>query len=344
MKFTKTLLLLMFIGNNLYAFENFEPVILEDVEEYLGDTDQMLNPSTQFAPTKPSQLVLEKETLTIRRITKGMVDVKINQKIINKNASKRVKFSFKATHPRLGAELGKKKNPKKGEHPFLIKLTIILNSNKIEYHVEKIDKDYIYSFEAMVKKGKNILLSTYRYPETTGANDYYIIKHDFNMKHWKTRETDLSLTLGFSDFQDFYLSGLDKYLTKEHWDFEGKRVENKFYTYGDVLFKKKSIPLDSFEFSSSYIQQQSFGSFNYKENEELTFGMKSFNPNGLCRPQDNLSSEILKKLPYARRGDSFKNKTIQNYYNQQEWYSTKKINQPLQKEEHLWLNSFKKCK
>ena len=204
-----------------------------------------------------------------------------------------------------------------------------------------VDYFYVYHFRAPFKKGLNIIHHKYVVELSNSVFEQYSLSYVLTAAgRWANHQIDdFTLNINMGDFQDlcietgffnnageWKISGKGKQIIRKSTDTTyGKDMPEFFLQHGTLIFQKKNFrPLDEFH-------MQSFSSYSMRENtttgefdgfdakfDQLPFAIEM--QDQIRKPVNDHSKNILKNLPYARRGYVFKNPDLQSYYTKQLWY------------------------
>ncbi|MFC6268532.1 YARHG domain-containing protein [Frigoriflavimonas asaccharolytica] len=291
--------------------------------------------------------------MTLKKIRNQFIEVTVYYEFFNPNEDKKITVGFEAFSPQGDVDGA----PKNGHHPYMRDFTVELNNTILKYNVayvsdslynkkgkiksldfEKfegnksgnyVDFYYVYHFEANFKKGLNIIKHTYNY-DLSGSIDY---NYDFEYvltaaNRWSNKQIDdFTLIIDMGEFETF---SIDKSFFKSanDWLVNGiGKTENvigvknsfiekdalKFHLQkGNLIFQKKNFKIDGDLrlYSQNYIgiENLSYIPFSYHQIDNIN------------EPQNNLQRKILRNLPFARRGYIFKNKELNDFYTEMEWY------------------------
>jgi hypothetical protein len=196
---------------------------------------------------------------------------------------------------------------------------------------------YVYYFNASFKKGINHVTHHYRYVPSGGVSTYFEIDYVLTAaSRWAGGVIeDFTLVVDVGDYEEFRIAK-GFFTNASEWQFDGTAKDvvgtdqdpndrtkySKFYLRkSPLVFKKKNFKIKGDLSLISFVGRYGLGGieeFDYKKHK-LPFRAKIYNINELLS-EDRTSYKILNNLPYARRGYVFKNKKIQDYYEDLEWY------------------------
>ena len=295
----------------------------------------------QLIPIKESKISIKKEVLTIRRLDDGALDVKVEYTFFNPQKAKKVLVGFEAAEPEGDVTT----KPVNGGHPYMKRFSVVMNGKKLAYKVKHISSDYeegkmtvgyVYSFEALFKKGTNSVTHHYRYVPSGGVSTHYEIDYILSAaSRWANGVIeDFTLVIDVGDIEQFTIA--KTFFTKaSEWEFDGmsksividpntdfgyKAV--RFFLYkSPLVFKKKNFKIKGELNLNSWriggIGASWLDEFDYRVNR-LSFQVYAVLI--VNKFHDEISYKILKNIAYARRGYVFKNPIIQKYFEQFEWY------------------------
>lgn len=267
---------------------------------------------------------------------------------------------------------------KNGQHPYIHDFTVNLNGRNLNYEVayvpdslydqkgkiqsvdiqkfkqSPLDYFFVYHFKANFKKGLNIVKHTYKY-NLSGSVDYrydfeYILSAASRWKGGKIEDFTLNVDLG--PYESFYISkGFFK--NASDWKVEGDyKVENiaetgGFHPADAVLFHSKTGKISfqkiSFEPKAELFVYATTCFSCSVSNGNLPYSF--YQDQEIQEPENELDRKILRNLPYARRGQVFKNPELRKFYESQKWYMPDKNfraeNAVLSKQEEDWARKFR---
>ncbi len=219
------------------------------------------------------------------------------------------------------------------------------------------DYKYVYHFKAKFKQGLNIIKHSYILDMSNSVSELYRLTYILTAaKRWSNKQIDdFTLNIDMGNFQEFFIYDLYKTSCKD-WliNSVGKHIcdiiaeeENKQYTRAIFYIKKGSVILKKTNFKPAEElviicenHYQNFIDEAMSTDNQLPFNIENqdilFNQNKL-----RASKQILRNLPYARRGYVFTNPELKAFYEKQRWYMPD-INYvatlaTLTKEEQAWL-------
>ena len=326
----------------------------------------------QLVPINETDISVKKEILYIKK-TQEFAEVSVYYEFFNPKDEKEIIVGFEAGIPLGDAGF----SPVNGHHPYMFDFTVSLNGNFLPYQIafvknstytknhkiqnidpksldndvigDELDFQYVYHFKAKFKKGKNIVKHTYRYKLSRGVCYYY----DFNYvltaaNRWANKQIDdFTLILDMGDFQTASIRKTFFKNTNE-WTFNGigKITENPDYTnfyiqQGILVFEKKNfVPKGelSVEEESSYCREAG-------SNQKFIFSLGKNRELGDPTEKTPEEKRIIRNLPVARRGDIFKDKTLQDVFKTEDWYQPNPSYVPeveaLTEEEKQLIKTFK---
>lgn len=226
--------------------------------------------------------------------------------------------------------------------------------------------DFVYYFKMKFKKGVNIVKHNYTYDLSGSVYTYFELPYKLTTANrWANKQIDdFQLIIDPGELQSFYidkdffdtagewlLTGVgrttDCYIGEENSFYEN-RNSLKFNIYNGLLvFNKKNFsPRGEINMFSLFIDiDASVTKFNEKY---LPFGDEIFALSHLVEEgrYADIPREVLRNLPFARRGYVFKNKTIQDYYEKNtDWYIANPNYYPvvkdLMEDERKWMEIWK---
>jgi len=308
----------------------------------------------ELIPVFESNISIKKEILTIKRMEDGTLDVKVEYTFLNPSSEKNVTVGFEAAPPNGDVDV----TPINGAHPYIKEFSVIVNNQNIPYSVASYIEDenytknskivskkfdssyysqessvaYVYYFDATFKKGLNTIFHHYRYQYSTGIDTYFGIDYILTAaKRWANKQIDdFTLKLDVGEYTKFFITK-SFFKNSDDWTIDGTMHDGGTSIYdgsklsvvhlnkGMAVFHKKNFKIDgdlSLNARCNYWEDE----FDYKR-DQLPFMKECSREN--IDTKDELSSEILKSLPRARRGEVFQNEKIQKYYESLDWYQKK---------------------
>ena len=333
----------------------------------------------QLIPINETDITVKKEILTLRKVNNKYIEVTVYYEFFNPREEKKLTVGFEAFSPSGDVD----GTPRNAQHPYMRNFKVQLNNQTLPYkiayvensqyvknglimskslkevtdnieNVNEVDFFYVYHFNATFKKGINVVKHTYNY-DLSGSIDY---NYDFEYvltaaNRWGNKQIDdFTLVLDMGDFESF---NINKFFFNQanEWKINGtgktiniKGVKNslvendavKFLIQkGKVVFQKMNFKPkgELFLYSQNYlgIANLDYIPFSYYQEDRIN------------KPRNPLEKNILKNLPYARRGYVFQNPELKKYYEKIDWYIPRPEyianEQTLTEREKKWLAKWK---
>lgn len=233
---------------------------------------------------------------------------------------------------------------------------------------------YVYYFNATFKPGENKLIHTYKYTVSSSVIAKYSIDYILTAAmRWANKQIDdFTLNIDMGNNENFNIAQTF-FSGNEQWQMEngvcveadtdsnnlferylGSKKKLQLVTYsGGATFKAKNFkPQGEFNLWAELIVEHNF---DYKKNNlpasiyndgkvlTKTYPLMIYPPHIAT---DKESYKILRNLPYAIRGYIFRTPYIQEYYEQQKWYTPNAeyknaAVEHLTKEEKQWIESIR---
>lgn len=323
----------------------------------------------QLIPITETDISVKKEILHLKKIGEYM-EVSVYYEFFNPKNEKEILVGFEA----LPATGDADSSPKNGNHRYMEDFLVNLNGKKLPHKVaivptknyhkngkfttltkNQIENDtehlYVYHFKAKFKKGLNTVRHTYRYKLSGSVDTYYDFSYVLTAANrWANKQIDdFTLILDMGNYESFDIT--KTFFTKENeWKMNGlgKSYEEKYFAdnlvskfhihNGVLVFEKKNFKPKGELFVSSrkppFSTEESFTELPLSPN-----GFDGFDISLIAKT--NEEKQILKNLPFARRGYVFKNEALKNFYENQKWYIANPNYQPdvksLTSKEQKWL-------
>lgn len=213
---------------------------------------------------------------------------------------------------------------------------------------------YVYYFEAPFKKGRNSIIHEYFFENSASIGvpfDMHYILTAAN--RWAGEEIgDFMLIINGVENKVFYMTQ-SFFESPDEWEMKGETKilpsllsdEGKMVRFkpesNEIRFHKNNFTpqgeLEIFVFDKRYFREP----FDYREHRLDSF-IHSEYPLIFNRAYDEESHRILRNLPFAARGYTFKTHYIQHYYDGMDWYKPNpdyviNLNE-LTPEEKQWLD------
>lgn len=308
----------------------------------------------QLIPITETNITVKKEILTLKKIRNQFIEVTVYYEFFNPGEQKNLTVGFEAFSP-AGDVNG---TPKNGQHPYMRDFTVQLNDKMLTYNIayvqdslyakngitksirleeiknniqdeNYVDFFYVYHFNAIFKKGLNIIKHTYNYDVSRSVMAYYNFEYVLTAANrWGNKQIDdFTLVIDMGECETFNINK-SFFTTASQWlingigksaDVKGDKESFgeydalKFYIQkGNIIFQKKNFKPtgELFLFSPSYYSQEDvkYIPFSYYQDEHI------------AEPKNELERKALKNLPFARRGYIFQNAALQKYFDQIDWY------------------------
>ena len=310
-------------------------------------------------PITDSSISVTKEVLRVTRFNEDFVKVDVYYEFFNAEEEKEILIGFEAISPSGDVST----LPSYGEHPYITNFTVNVNDSILNYKVaivadsvyyangvfKEVNKDredvlenrmfveffYVYYFKCKMKKGRNIIRHTYTQQLSSSVCAWYSFDYVLSAaSRWQGGVIeDFTLIIDMGENQQYNIAqGFFKDVSA--WSSHSESILKMVKTdeeyignhlhcliaSGALTFKKQNfIP-------NAELRIESFRGWCYKntfdyKHDMLPKTMAMWNLVG--KPIDSLSRVILRNLPFAIRGYVFKNKAIQNYYQNLAWYIPK---------------------
>ncbi len=335
----------------------------------------------QLIPISETKIKVQKEILSLKKVNEEYIEVNVYYEFFNPEDDKKLLVGFEAFSP-WGDVDG---TPKNGKHPYMNDFTVNINDSSLSYKIAYVHDSsyyqngkvkseklsiitkniqaenyvnfyYIYYFDALFKKGLNVVKHSYKYKLSNSIAYHYDFGYILTAAtRWGNKQIDdFTLIIDMGEFESFNVSNTF-FKNQNDWSIQG---------VGKTVFMKKdTLPID--HDAVSFIIKQGnilFQRKNFKPQGELfiyTFsgyqlGLKDFSKlpfsyymqDDIPHPQSEFQNKILKNLPFARRGYIFKTKELQEYFEKQNWYipdaNYEAKVESLSEIEKEWINKFLK--
>lgn len=328
-------------------------------------------------PINESEISLEKEILTIKKVNKDLIEVTVYYELFNPSEEKTIIVGFEALSSSGDVEAA----PRNGRHPYINDFTVKVNDEILPYEVaivndstyysngkvnsidletfdgikegNYVEFDYVYHFNVNFQKGKNIIKHTYTYKAGSFVDFNYQLNYKLSTAmRWSNKQIDdFTLILDLGNFQSI---NIDKtfYTNCNDWIINGigNCIENP--SIPDYFSDNKTI---EFHIQKGYLL---FQKKNFKASGELflfslsnwifnDFNKLPFSYNEtdqIKEPENEFQKKVLKNLPFARRGYVFKSQDLKDFYSKVDWYipnpSYIPLVENLTESEKEWLKKF----
>jgi hypothetical protein len=222
-----------------------------------------------LVPMMETDVRVQKEILTMERLTDGRVKITVYYEFFNPKAAKSLHVGFEARSPSGDVD----GTPVKGQHPYISDFTVNLNGQNLEHSVAIVTEDkyykkgkilqiplkqalksienvneipfnYVYHFQADFKQGVNTLTHTYFFQLSGGVEMRYELPYILTAAtRWGNRRIDdFTLKINMGAMEDFYIAQ-DFFASADEWEIEGvgKKVSiKKNEAVNNVLTKNTS--------------------------------------------------------------------------------------------------------
>lgn len=253
----------------------------------LGNDGSFRVSGNQLIPMYETDISVNKEILTIRRINARQAEVNVYYEFNNPKESKELEVGFEAFSPLGDVD----PTPVDGRHPYITHFSVSMNGESVPYKVaivndslyyrngkyksmksedvnkeinensENIDFFYVYHFRVLFKKGLNIIKHVYTVDLSSSVEENYSFDYVLTAAgRWANKQIDdFTLQIDMGDFQD--LSIVNTFFKNiSDWKLSGRgkqieRIDEK---------KKKSDDMSEF----------------FIQNGILVFEKKNFKPVG----------------------------------------------------------------
>lgn len=326
----------------------------------------------QLIPINDKDISIKKEILSITQ-KDGEMLINVYYEFYNPGASKEVLVGFEASSPDGDVD----GTPINGQHPYMYDFTVAVNDQPLPYEVAIVEQEayikrgmpntlseteinarmeninevgfnYVYHFNAIFKKGLNVIKHTYRYKTSKSMTYYYLLDYILtSANRWANNQIDdFTLVLDMGNNERFHIantffnapsewtfSGIGKSsfvkMDKFRTDYYEPETDLTFFAIknGAITFNKKNFrpagelilrcEFDDILAGSRGLRSVEFeDSFNYKTDYLSFYGISN-----QLKPVDQLSKKIIQNYPFAKRGYIFKDKILDHYFrNTVDWY------------------------
>jgi len=224
---------------------------------------------------------------------------------------------------------------------------------------------YVYHFKARFKQGINIIKHTYTLVLSNSVVENYSLTYILTAaKRWANRQIDdFTLQIDMGEFQDISIP-FNFFSNTSEWQIQGtgksikvkkdteKNIEKDmsefFLRKGVLVFQKSNFKpqgeLEIYSFNSYYHRAVQINNDEYPDHFDSKRDYLPFcieDQQNIMDPADDFSKQVLKNLPFARRGNIFKSSQLQSYFEGQNWYVKDENYKPLLSEltakEQAWV-------
>lgn len=342
----------------------------------------------QLIPVFETDVSVKKEILTIKKVNNRQIEVTVYYEFFNPKEAKKITVGFEAFAPSGDADGA----PVKGKHPYMRDFTVQLNNITLPYKVayvsdslyaksgkvksidlktfqgstegNDIDFYYVYHFEALFKKGLNIIQHTYTYDISYGIDLNYNFKYILTAANrWGNNQIDdFTLILDMGEFETFNIDK-DFFKSADEWTIDGvgKTIDVigdsgsledkdgvKFHIQkGKAIFKKLNFrpagEINIYALNYHFLfYDDEFGYFPFSYYQPV---WQTDSPTLEDVTPTNAQRKILKNVPFARRGYVFKSADLQGFFKDVDWYMPDPnyvpIIENLTEEEKKWVEMWK---
>lgn len=322
---------------------------------------------SHLVPGIETDIVLNKEVLSIKRINNDHINVTVYYEFFNPGHARNMIIGFEAPSPLRGQN---GIAVAKDFHPYIIDFSIQMNAHKLSHKITLVNDEfqlqngrvssltdaeaitlerqkgnkakfnYVYYATANFQKGLNKVMHTYTFRMTEDIHHYYAFRYNMqSAMRWANKQiNDFTLAVDMGEYQDFFipnfpfnstvksnLIGVGRIMDRTSIpvgsdDYSDYRDKTRFFIKnGYVEYNIQNFhPKDELFVYSPRFQAGNTDVFNYKKQSTLPFSnlaniLYEFYSN-------NMSREIIRNLPYARRGYISNSPILQDYYSRQVWY------------------------
>ena len=337
-----------------------------------------------LVPIMETDISVQKEILYLKKIQNKYIEVSVYYEFFNPKEDKEITVGFEAESPDGDVDGAPKNGHHPYMFDFTVNLNNAFLPYQISYVTDSlyakggkiksidlntfdgnkdgndIDFRYVYHFKAKFKKGVNILKHTYKYNISGGiAYNYHFDYILTAANRWANKRIDdftLIIDMGafqtasiertfFKSGREWLLSGVGKITEttlKGAGDGTDLNTTNFYVQQGLLLFQKKNFtPKGELRICdwALWVHQSAGFPIDYP----FTIDLPNFND--ISEGKTDEEKRLLRNLPFARRGYIFKDKTLQAFYNKQDWYQPNpsyipEVEHLSQKEKEL-INSLK---
>ena len=337
-----------------------------------------------LVPIMETDISVQKEILYLKKIQNKYIEVSVYYEFFNPKEDKEITVGFEAESPSGDVNGAPKNGHHPYMFDFTVNLNNAFLPYQIAYVTDSlyakggkiksidlntfdgnkdgndIDFRYVYHFKAKFKKGVNILKHTYKYNISQDiAYNYHFDYILTAANRWANKRIDdftLIIDMGafqtasiertfFKSGREWLLSGVGKITETAHkgaGDGTDLNTTNFYVQQGLLLFQKKNFtPKGELRICdwALWVHQSAGFPIDYP----FTIDLPNFND--ISEGKTDEEKRLLRNLPFARRGYIFKDKTLQAFYNKQDWYQPNpsyipEVEHLSQKEKEL-INSLK---
>ncbi|MEO1653135.1 MAG: YARHG domain-containing protein [Bacteroidota bacterium] len=333
-------------------------------------------------PIYENEISVKKEILSITRINREYIRVNVYYEFYNPGPPKTILVGFEAPSPYGDVDGTPDQGRHPYMHDFTVLMNgtnpgfetaLVRDSNyyqnsRIQGLTEKEVKGeyfnvnaplfyYVYHFEANFKPGLNRIIHNYMLKLSSSVIEPYKFKYILTAaKRWANRQIDdFTLLIDMGAFQDFSIRPTFFNSSKD-WQCLGNGVikdnlrnasfksSDFFVQQGAIMFLKKNFrPEGELELFSTYASPLCLQQLALSPGCYLSFDLES--QSRIPQPRNQEEYDILRNLPYARRGYPFTFPKIRAFYDKMPWYEPNPSYRAkpalLLPEEREWLNNLK---
>lgn len=351
-----------------------------------GNDGAFFASGNQLIPIQETDISVKKEILKVKKLNNKYIEVTVYYEFFNPSAEKEIIVGFEAVSPEGDVDGTPKKGLHPYMRDFTVLMNdqqlkyevshvadSLYNQNgKIKsidlktFEGNKsgnyVDFFYVYHFKAKFKKGLNIIKHTYTFDVSSGIDYNYHFDYVLTAANrWANHQIDdFTLIVEMEDFEIFNIAKTF-FNNKNEWIIDGvgkvedvKGIEGTPYDKnalkfimqkGSLKFQKKNFKpkgeLSIYSFNP-YID----GTVNQGKDFNLPFSIYMQEHINIDEPISDFQRKVLVNLPYARRGYLFKDKELNTYYRNYDWYIPNPDYVPnladLKTVEQKWIRKWKK--
>jgi len=324
----------------------------------------------QLIPITETEISVKKEILDITRHD-NLIQVHVYYEFFNPGKEKTLLVGFEALPPSGVWETTEEEYMKITDHPNIHDFTVTINGQRLDYQVSHVEGDmyysngkfnelskqrelemgretefyegiqylFVYHFNAVFKKGLNIVEHTYTFDESVSVGEEFAFDYVLTAANrWANHQIDdFTLNIDMGDRQSFSVRP-EFFKSLDEWTINGKgrtspgsdKTMNTpmFHIQeGSVTFHKMNFhpegELEIFKVNSAMILM--WGDKSSKDVKEAvkqqysTWMLWAFEEeNEFTLTKDD--KRILRNLPFAYRGFVFKTPSLQQFFESTNWY------------------------
>lgn len=209
----------------------------------------------QLIPMYETDISVQKEILTIRRMSQTQAQITVYYEFLNPKQEKTMEVGFEAFSPTGDVD----RSPDKSGQPYISRFTVNLNGAAVPWQAtivkdksyyregkykamtfalaekesnenDAVDFFYVYHFRALFHKGVNILQHTYIVDLSSSVDEIYSLQYVLTAaKRWANRQIDdFTLQIDAGDYQDLSIP-CTFFQHASEWTMtgSGKQIERK---------------------------------------------------------------------------------------------------------------------